>query len=182
VSPNKHMRRPAADAGRWARLSRNSRSFRISALIAFSIVLTSAAASAAEAEWPKNSASELSIFVSLQRYRIYADHCSAGTPQLKPQFESLMEKLNNRMQGISNGLLASAVFKGMKDKPVPAEIVFALKDALHDAEHNVERQDAAFICPKALQNLGELDDDSLKSALLETLTAVQNMIRNTERR
>jgi hypothetical protein len=92
-----------------------------------------------------------------------------------------MENLNNRIQGISKGLLASDVFKGMKNKPVPDEIVFALKDTLHDAEHNIERQDAAFTCPKALQNLAEIDDETLKSGLSDTLTAVQNMTRNLEK-
>jgi hypothetical protein len=155
--------------------------FKNPALIALSIVLTISAAPAAEAMWPKNSGSDLSIFVTSQRYRIYADHCSARIPQLKPQFESLMENLNNRIQGISKGLLASDLFKGMKDMPVPAAIVFALKDTLHDAEYNVERQDAAFICPKTLQNLSEMDDESLKSELTDTLTAVQNMTRNLEK-
>jgi hypothetical protein len=149
--------------------------------IALAIVLATSFASAAEAVWPKDSASELSIFVTLQRYQIYADHCSARIPQLKPKFERLMDKLNSHIQGISKGLLASDVFKGMKDKPVPAEIVFAFKDTLDDAEHNFERQDAAVICPKTLQSLDETDDEALKSGLSEIFTAVQNMIRNLEK-
>jgi hypothetical protein len=160
-------------------MQRSALAFKIPVFVALSF-LTISVASAVEAEWPKNSASDLSVFVTLQIYRIYADHCSVRVPQLQPGFESLMENLNNRIQGISKDLLASDVFKGMKDKPVPAEIVFALKDALHDAEHNFERKDAAFICPTTLQNLGEMDDESLKSRLSETLTAVQNMTRNLE--
>jgi hypothetical protein len=155
--------------------------FKNLAFIVLCIVLTLSVASAAEAMWPKNSASDLSVFVALQRYRIYADHCSARIPQLRPQFESHMDNLNNRIQGVSKVLLASDLFKGMKGRPVPDAIVFALKDAFHDTEHNVERQDPAIICPKALQNLGAMDDDSLKSGLSETLTAVQNMIRNLEK-
>jgi hypothetical protein len=173
--------RPVADTGRWATLRRKSTTFKNSAFIALSIVLTISASSAAEAMWPKNSASDLSIFVTLQRYRIYADHCSARIPQLKPKFESLMEILNSRIQGISKGLLASDAFRGMEDKPVPAAIVFALKDTVHDAEHNLERQDAGFICPKTLQDLGDIDDESLRLVLSETLTAVQNMTRNMEK-
>lgn len=151
------------------------------AFIAFTIVLATSVASAAEAVWPKGSASDLSIFVTLQRYRTYADHCSAKIPQLKPKFESLMKNLDGHIQGISKGLLASGVFDGMKGKPVPAEIVFALKDTLDDAEHNFERNDAAIICPKTLQNLAEMSDESLKADLSEIFTAVQKMIRNLEK-
>jgi hypothetical protein len=166
---------------RWATIRRKCMTVKNPAYVALCVVLTISVASSAETMWPKNSASDLSIFVTLERYRIYADHCSARIPQLKPQFASLMENLNKRIQGISEGLLASDEFIGMKDKPVADAIVFALKDTLHDAEHNVERQDAAFICPKALQNLGEMDDESLKSGLSQTLTAVQNMTRNQEK-
>lgn len=150
---------------------------RNSACIALAIALT-APAPAADAVWPSDSASDLSAFVTLQRFQIQADHCSAKVPRLKPKFDSLMENLNNRIQGISKGLLASDMFKGMKDKPVPAPIVFALEDSLDDAKHNFERQDADSICPKTLQTLGAMDDDSLKSRLTDTFTAVQNMIRN----
>ncbi len=155
--------------------------FRNSVVIALAIVLTTSLASAAEAVWPKNSASDLSIFATLQRFQIYADHCSAEVPQLKPKFESLMENLNSHIQGISKDLLASDGFKGMKDKPVPAEIINALKDNVDDAKHNFERQDAASICAKTLQDLGEMDDESLKSGLTEILAAVQNMIRMSEK-
>lgn len=159
---------------------RKSMAFRKLAFIALGFVLTMSDTFAAEAKWPRNSASDLSIFVVLERYRVYAVHCSARIPQLKPQFESLMEILGNRIQVLSKDLLASDEFKGMNDKSVPDAIVFALEDTLHDAEHNVERQDAALICPKTLRNLGEMNDDSLKSGLSETLTAVQNMTRNLE--
>jgi hypothetical protein len=162
------------------RMQRSGLACTIPVFVALSFILTISDASAVEAEWPVNSASDLSIFVTLQRYRIYADHCSVRLPRLKPQFERLMDNLNNRVQGISRDLLASDVFKGMKDKPVPAAIVFALKDALHDAEHNFERKDAAYVCPTTLQSLGEMDDESLKSGLSETLTAVQKMTRNLE--
>jgi hypothetical protein len=155
--------------------------FRNSVFIALAIVLTITVASAGEAAWPKNSASELSIFLTLQRFQIYADHCSANVPLLKPEFDSVMENLNSHIQGISKGLLASDVFKGMKDKPVPAEIIFALKDSVDDSKHDFERLDAASACPRKLQNLGEMSDDSLKSALRETLAAVQNMIRALEK-
>lgn len=148
--------------------------------IAIAMLLAASATPAAEAVWPKNSASELSIFAVLQRYRIYADHCSARIPRLKPEFEGLMDKLGSRIQGIATGLLASGAFKDMRDKPVPAHIVLALKDLLHDAEHNFERQDSGFICPKTLQDLGEISDESLKSDLSVTLTSVQNMTRNFE--
>jgi hypothetical protein len=152
-----------------------------SVFIVLAIVLTASVASAAEAVWPKNSASELSIFVTLLKFRIYADHCSARVPQLKPRFESLMEDLNSHVQGISKGLLASDVFKGMKDKQVPAEIIEAFKDSFDDVKHNFERRDAASICPKTLQDLGEMDDESLKSDLSQIFTAVQNMIRKLEK-
>jgi hypothetical protein len=119
--------------------------------------------------------------MALLRYRIYADHCSAKVPQLKPQFESLVEDLSGRIQEISMRLLASDVFKGMKDKPVPDEIVDAFKDSFDDLTHNVERRDANSTCQKTLQNFRDIDDDSLKSGLTETLTAVQNMTRNLEK-
>jgi len=154
--------------------------FRNSAIIALAIFLTASGASAAEEVWPRSSASDLSIYVTLLRFRIYADHCSANVPQLKPKFASLMEDLNGQIQGISKGLLASEEFKGMEGKPVPEAIIDAFRDSFDDSKHNFERQDAASICPKTLQNLGEMDDESLKSGLKETLTAVQKMIRNME--
>jgi hypothetical protein len=149
------------------------------AIIALATILITSAAPAAEVVWPTNSAGDFSIAVALQRFRIYADHCSAQVPPLKPKFESLMEALNSRIQGISKDLLASDAFKGMKDKLVPAEIVFAFKDSFDDARHNFERQDAASACPKTLQNLAATDDDSLKSGLREILVAVQNMIQKS---
>jgi hypothetical protein len=155
--------------------------FRNSAYVALAIVLTFSVASAAAPAWPKNSASDLSIYVTMLRFRIYADHCSAKIPELKPKFDGLLEDLNNRIQGISKGLLASEMFKGMQDRPVPMEIVEAFKDSFNDSRHNLERQDAAFICPETLRNFGEEDDESLKSRLTDILTAVQNMIRNLEK-
>lgn len=131
--------------------------------------------------WPKNSASDLSIFVTILRFRIHADHCSAEVPQLKPKFESLVENLASRTQYISKGLLASELFKGMKHKPVPAEIIDAFRDSFDDVKHNVERLDAAAICPKTLQDFGKVDDESLREGLTDALTAVQNMIRNLEK-
>jgi hypothetical protein len=92
-----------------------------------------------------------------------------------------MENLNIHIQDISKGLLSSSVFKGVKDKPVPAEISFAFEDSLDDAKHNFERQDVESSCPKALQKLGEVDDESLKADLTQTLMAVQSMILNRER-
>jgi hypothetical protein len=148
--------------------------------MALSIVLAASVASSAEAVWPKNSASDLSTFVTLLRFRIYADHCSAQVPRLKPEFESLVENLNSRIQGISKGLLASDGFKDMKDKPVPAEIIDAFKDSFDDLKHNFERRDAAAVCPKTLQDFGEVDTESLKSGLTAALTAVKNMMRNLE--
>ena len=162
-------------------LRRKSMSFKKSTFLALAIVLVTSVTSAAESVWPKNSASDLSTFLVLQRYRIYADHCSVQMPQLQPQFASLMDSLNSRIQDISKGLLASEVFRGMKDKPVPAEIVFALEDMLDDSKHNFERQEAASICPKTLQNLGEIDDESLKVRLSEILSSVQNMTQNLEK-
>ncbi len=146
--------------------------------IALAMALTASAATAAEAVWPRNSANEVSIFVTILRFRIYADHCSAEIPQLEPKFASLMENLSSRIQGISMGLLALNEFKGMKDKPVPVEIIDALKDSFDDVKHNVERLDAASICSKTLQNFGEMDDEALKSALTANLTAVRNMSQN----
>jgi hypothetical protein len=151
-----------------------------SSFIALATILAVSGASTAEVVWPEKSASDFSVFAALQRFRIYADHCSANAPQLRPRFDSLMDRLESRIQGISKSLLASAVFRGMKGKPVPAEIVFAFKDSFADAKRNFERLDAASICPKTLQDLGETDDESLKSGLTEILTAVQNMIRNLE--
>jgi hypothetical protein len=155
--------------------------FKNAVFIALATVSTVSVASAAEAEWPKSSASDFSTFVTLLGFRIHAEHCSAKIPQLKPKFERLVEDLSSRIQGISNALLASDVFEGMKDKPVPAEIIDAFKDSFDDSKHNFERRDAASVCPKTLQHLGEMDDESLMSGLKDILTAVQNMIRNLEK-
>jgi hypothetical protein len=150
-------------------------------LIGVAAAWTAAIASAAEAEWPGHSASDLSAFVTLQRFRIYAEHCSASVPELKPQFDSRMQDLASRLQGISKEILASAVFSDMQNKPVPAEIVAAFKDSFDDMRHNVERRDAAVICPATLQDFGDMDNETLKSGLRETLTALQKMMRNLEK-
>lgn len=100
--------------------------------------------------------------------------------RLKPGFDDLMAGLTIQIEGISKALLASDKFRDMKDKPVPAEIIFALKDSLEDAEHNFERQDADAICPDRLRTLGEMDGESLRSDLAENLAAIQNMIRSLE--
>jgi len=92
-----------------------------------------------------------------------------------------MEDLNSRIQGISKGLLASEEFMGMKDKPVPVEIIDALKDSFDDVKHNFERLDAAFICPKTLQNVSDMDNESLISGLTANLTGIQNMIQRMEK-
>jgi hypothetical protein len=149
--------------------------------IAFSTCVAGSIASGAGAVWPERSVGDLSIFVTLQRFRMYADHCSAMVPQLKPKFEGLMDGLNNRIEEVSKGLLSSDAFRVMKDKPVPAEIGFAFQDSLEDARHNLERQDAASVCQKALRNLGDTNDETLKVALEQSLLAVQNMTRNLEK-
>jgi len=151
------------------------------AFLAFAILVMAAVASPAETTWPTNSASDLSIFLTLQRFRIYADQCSDKVPGLKPKFDSLMESLSSHTHGISKSLLSSDVFRGMKTKPVPAAISFAFKDSLEDARHNFERQDAESICPVKLQSLVEMDDESLRSDLTQTFLAVQSMIQNLER-
>ena len=135
----------------------------------------------AEAQWPDRSASDLSIFVTLQRFQIYADYCSVSVPGLKPEFDGIMERLSRHIQRISKDLLSSDRFREMKDKPVPADIVFSFKDLLDDARHNFERRDAESVCPKTLQDLGEMDDESLKADLAQIFASVQNMIRNLEK-
>jgi hypothetical protein len=143
--------------------------------------LSASVACAADGAWPRNSAADLSIFVTLQRFHISADHCSAMVPELKPEFERRVMEINGRVRDISSSLLASDAFKGMREKAVPTEIVDAFKDSFEDMEHNFQRGDASSTCPKALLNLGEADDASLKLALSGTLTAVQTMIRNLEK-
>jgi hypothetical protein len=150
-------------------------------VLALSIIGIASVTSAAETTWPTDTASDLSIFVTLQRFRIYADQCSDKVPGLKPRFDSLMEKLSSHTLGISKKLLSSDVFRGMKTMPVPAAISFAFKDSLEDARHNFERHDAGLICPKKLQILGEMDDEALRSDLTQTLVAVQGMIQNLEK-
>lgn len=156
-----------------------------SCLVVLAIALATSVAAAAEVEveveWPRGSASDTAILATEMRFQIYADRCSAEVPQLKQKFDMLMGDLSRRIQGISTRLLASGKFKGMKDQQVPAEIVDALDDSFHDGKHNLERLDAAAICPKALQDFGGLDDESLTSSLAANLTAVQNMIQNLEK-
>jgi hypothetical protein len=149
-------------------------------LYAVLAIASSAVVPAAQHEWPKSSASELSVFATLQRFRIYADHCSAGIPRLKPDFDSLMENLGRRVGDMARDLLATAMFRDLVGKPVPEEVIFSLEDAFHDVGHNIQRQDAASICPKALQNLRDVKDETLKSELAASLAAVRNLIRNLE--
>jgi hypothetical protein len=151
------------------------------AFLALAIVVIASVTSAAETTWPTNSASDLSVFVTLQRFRIYADQCSDKVPGLKPQFDSVMESLSSHINGIAKSVLSSNVFRGMKTAPVPAAISFAFKDSLEDARHNFERQDADVVCPTKLQSLGKVDDDTLRFDLTQTLLAVQSMIKNLEK-
>lgn len=155
--------------------------FKNTVFLPLATVLTISVATAAEAVWPKNSASEISTFATILRFQIYADYCSGEIPQLEAKFNSLMENLSIRIQSISISLLASDEFKGMKDKLVPVEIIDALKHSFHDVTHNVERLDAASMCSKTLQNFGEMDNEALKSALTANFTAVQNMSQKLEK-
>lgn len=187
LSPNKHMHpdvlkdwRKRAAVGRQATLRGKYMNPRKPVLASLALVVAASGASSAQEVWPKDSAGDLSIFVTLQRFQIYADHCSVKLPELKPKFDGLMERLNSHIQGISKSLLSSDMFGDMKSEPAPAEISFALKDSLDDAKHNLERKDADSICPKILQKLGQIDDDSLKSELMQTLVAVHSMTRNLE--
>lgn len=147
-------------------------------LSALAIGLIAQTAAATEAAWPKESASELSVYVALLKYRGPADHCAATVPGLKPEFEALMDDLGNRIQRIAQDVLAGERFTGMKGKPVPEEIIRAFKDSFSDTRHNFERRDAAVACPKSLQSLGAMDDEVLQSDLTEVLITVQNMLRN----
>jgi hypothetical protein len=144
-------------------------------LIALAIAMTASSPAIAEEAWPSSSASDMSVFVTMLRFRIYAEHCSAKVPGLGPEFDSLMENLRSRLGRISEHLLASADFKGMKGKPVPARIIDAFRDSFEDVKHNLERQDAASVCPKTLRAFAEMDDVSLEDGLATTLSAVKNM-------
>ena len=159
--------------------SGNSVSIRRAVLIVFAAA-TASVVLAGENPWPKNSASDMAIHVTLLRFQIYADRCSARVPLLKPEFEGLMENLTGRIQRLSRDLLATDEFRDMQDKPVPVEVLDAFKDSFEDMKHNFERQDATSICPTTLRSVGELDDDSLKSSLTLALTAIQNMIGNLD--
>jgi len=167
-------RRPLGVAGEGRSMNLKS------ALLALAMSLTIPIATADEAVWPKNSASEVSTFATILRFQIYADHCSGEMPQLAAKFDSLMKNLSSRIEGMSISLLASADFNGMKDQVVPVEIMDALKHSFHDLAHNVERLDAA-TCSKTLLDFVDLDDESLKSSLTANLTAVQNMSQKFEK-
>lgn len=148
--------------------------------LALAMALTTGVASAAEAAWPENPASEVSTFATVLRFQIYADHCSGQMPELGAKFDSLMKSLRDRIQRVSTSVLASDEFHGMKDKVVPVEVLDALKHSFHDAEHNVGRLDAASICPQVLRDFGDLDDDALKLTFTANLTAVHNMSQKLE--
>lgn len=152
-------------------------------VLAISLVAVSSAsaASAAELALPKDSASDLSLFLAVHRWQVYADHCSAKVPRLEPEFDSLMQKVRGRLQEISERLLASDEFRGMREKAVPEQIIFALDHGVHDSEENFKRQDAVSVCPEILQTLGKTDDESLQSGLAEILKSVQTMTENLER-
>lgn len=151
-----------------------------SAFLALAMALTISVATAAEPVWPKNTASEVATFATVLRYQIYADHCSDKIPQLEAKFNSLMESLSSRIQEMSKNLLATDEFNGMKNQLVPVEIFDALKHSFHDVAHNVEILDAATICSKTLQDFGDMDDQTLQSALAANLKAVQNMSQKLE--
>lgn len=147
--------------------------FRLSVALAAALAIS--AVSAAEPAWPENPASEVATFATVLRFQIYANHCSAGMPELGAKFNSLMRSLKDRILGISTTVLASSEYHDMKDKVVPVEVLEALKHSFHDAEHNVERLDVASICPQALRDFGALDDEALKLTFTSNLTAVHNM-------
>ncbi|HWL62668.1 MAG TPA: hypothetical protein VNQ32_07715 [Steroidobacteraceae bacterium] len=147
---------------------------------ALAVALAISVASAAEAEWPENPASEVATFATVLRFQIYADHCSAGLPALGAKFDSLMKSLRDRIRRISTSVLASDEYHGMKDKLVPVEVIDALKHSFHDVEHNVGRLDVASACPQALRDFGALDDEALKLTFTSNLTAVHNMSQKLE--
>lgn len=139
------------------------------------VAMATTVASETGADWPENPASEVATFATLLRFQIYADHCSAGMPGLKSNFDSLMQGLRDRIRGISTSVLASDEYKGMGDRVVPAEVLDALKHSFHDTEHNVERLNVATTCPQALRDFGALDDEALKLTFTSNLKAVHSM-------
>lgn len=152
--------------------------YRLAGALALALALS--VASAGEAEWPENPASEVATFATALRFQIYADHCSAGMPELKASFDSLMKGLRDRIQGISTRVLASDEYHGMGDILVPVEVLDALKHSFHDAEHNVERLNVASTCPQALRDFGALDDESLRLTFTSNLKAVHTMSKQPE--
>jgi len=166
----------------WRQVAPERRTMSIGrgAVVSLALVLAVPVTHADERVWPSASAGELSVFVTLLRFQIYEEHCSSGVPKLKPEFEIRVQGLARRIQAISIGLLGSEEFRGIRDRPVPVEIVDAFKDSFHDTQHNFERRDAASICPETLQRLDVVSDESLKTGLTEVLTAVRNMMRNLD--
>ncbi|MBK7116142.1 MAG: hypothetical protein IPH71_09000 [Proteobacteria bacterium] len=173
-------RRTSADVGRSSTLVRVTMNLKSAAFTTIALVCSAPISFAENAAPPTMSASDLSTFVSTQRYRIYTDYCSAKVPELKSEFDRLLESLVDRNQEISRRLLASGPFDGLMGKVVPAEVVEAFRDTLHDTQHNFERRDASDICPKTLQSLKEVNDRTLTSNLSDILTAVQKMLWNLE--
>lgn len=150
------------------------------ALLIFLVMPMATTAAATEPAWPDGPASEVATFATMLRYHIYADHCSDKLPQLKPEFDSVIETLDRRIRAISAGLLSSSRFGGARNVMVPVEIMDAIKHSFHDMQHNVESRDAASICPASLRSFGDVDDEALETSLTENLTAVQNMSQKFE--
>jgi hypothetical protein len=145
------------------------------------MVFTAPLAVAAAPAWPRGPASDVSLFMALQRFRIHADRCSSTMPESAPAFATLMGNLDGHLQRISRELLAADEFRDMQQMPVPATIIDGLKDSFEDLKHNIERRDATSTCQDALRELRAMDDDALRAALRQALTAVQAMVRNVGR-
>jgi hypothetical protein len=90
-----HPRREAESGSVVARFSPSFRQY-----IALVMAMM---ASVGMAVSPSRSASEVSVFATLHRYRNYA----AEIPTLQPKFASLMEDLDRRIQAIAKGVLAA---------------------------------------------------------------------------
>jgi HAMP domain-containing protein len=154
--------------------------FRRAIAAALAAAALASSVSAQDADWPMESAGDMTVFVVHERYRITAEHCQDEVPALKSGFEDVMKSLKGRIRSIGRMLLDSDAFREMQSKPMPSTLVGALASELENVRDEVQEMDAATTCPQTLQDYRELTDAGLQDFLSRTLAGIQSTMRSLE--
>jgi len=146
-------------------------------LATVALIASAQVASAAESAIPPRFAGEEAVELVVQRFRLYADSCSASAPGLKAEFDAAMTSLTARIRSIAAEIMSSKAFESLARQQVPSGLTAAVAKDFERTKREFGSRDATIVCPRTLQNLRDMSDDSLRMGLVQSLSAVQNALQ-----